>query len=280
MPAPQRNRAQLALACIIAIATIAGCNSAQSNNGVLPQSQPGGGNTIARADATATPAPTPTPTPTATPTPKPTPFPTYPGYIHLYQGAVIGKPNMFVPHRGDAWPGSSSGTAGQPIDGITCNPTMTENQFHIHAYVGVLVNGMQYAVPDSIGMNGFGPVSNGFVNAAYCFYAIHTHDASGMIHMEAASSTPNTGSMYTLGNLLDIWDQPLTASGFAGFPGTVQIYYAPRPAVNTTYVSGYQLYTGDPYQIPLYTHTVVWIEVGPPYYDASQLPQVRFYTQY
>lgn len=223
---------------------------------------------------------------TASPTASPSPFPTYPGYIHLYQGAVIGKAAMFQPTRGDAWPGTSAGSAGQPVDGLSCYPTMTENQFHIHAFVGVLVNGVQYAVPDSIGMNGWGPLYNGFVNAAYCFYQLHTHDASGMVHNEAASTTPNSGTMFTFGEFLDIWDHQLSGNGLsngtAPLTGITRVFVAARPPVNTQYVAGYVENT-DPStwgQIPFYTHTAIWIEIGPPYVEAANLPKIRYYTEY
>lgn len=222
----------------------------------------------------------------ATTTATPSPFPTYPGYIHLYQGAVIGKASMFQPPRGDAWPGTAQGKAGQPIDGLDCLPTMTENQFHIHAFVGILYKGMQYALPDSIGMNGYGPLYNGFVNAAYCYYQIHTHDASGMVHNEAASTTTNSGSMFTLGEFLDIWDHQLSSSGLsngtAPLSGTTRVFVAARPKVNTQYVAGYVENTSPSTwrSIRFYTHTSIWIEIGPPYVSAAQLPYIRYYTEY
>lgn len=258
----------------------AGCsNSGQavSSSGVVPQAPING---AAISTATMSPSPVPSATASATPTPKPTAFPTYPGYINLYKGAVIGAPKMFVPTRGDAWPGTAKGTAGQPIDGISCNSTMVENMYHVHAFLGVLVNGKQYAVPDSIGMNGWGPLVNGFSNSAYCFYAVHTHDASGLIHMESASTQPLSSTEFTLGNLLHIWDQSLTSTGFAEFPGMTRVFVAPRPPMGSLYVSGYTEYTGDPYAIPFYSHTAVWIEVGPPWVEAAALPKIRFYIEY
>ena len=280
--APQRLMPVLWCALVLSAAGCAGNGQATPPTGAGPQTL----SDTVTSSASPSPAPSttpvgsPTPTPTATPVPTPTPFTNYPGYIHLIQGGVIGAPKMFTPTRGDAWPGTAQGTAGQPIDGITCKQTMTENQYHVHAFVGVLVNGRQYATPDSIGMNGWGPLINVFVNAAKCFYDIHTHDATGMIHIEAAQTLPYSATLYTLGNLLDIWDQPLTSTGFAQFSGMTRIFYVPRPPVNTQYVYGWTEYTGDPYQIPIYTHTAIWIEVGPPWVEAAQLPKIRYYTEY
>ncbi len=202
---------------------------------------------------------------------QPSPLPTT---IVLASGRTIGQPNVFAPPRGD----TSNGGTGQPVDGIPCG-NMVDNQFHVHSFVGVLVNGMQPAIPDSIGLHGPGPLINGFVNSANCFYEIHTHDASGMVHQEAATSVTDAGSVFTLGDFLDIWGQTLTANGFGPFSGLVQVDVA-RPPLRQQYVGNYSAYSGDPTQIPLYSHEAIWIQVGEPYRTPSQLPTVRFYTEY
>ena len=33
-------------------------------------------------------------------------------------------------------------------------------------------------------------------------------------------------------------------------------------------------------QVPLYSHTAVWVEIGSPVLTAKQLPSVTFYTEY
>lgn len=251
-------------------ATAAGCSSVGGSGGsqLVPQQTQ---RDIAQATAA---------------TAAPSPFPTYPGYIHLVQGAVIGKAGMFQPKRGDAWPGSSAGTAGQPVDGLSCLKTMTENQFHVHAFLGILYKGVEYALPDSIGMNGFGPLYNGYVNAAYCYYQLHTHDASGIVHNEAASSTPDTGTMFTLGEFLDIWDHQLSGNGLTNgtvpLAGITRVFVAAHPKPGTTYVAGYVENTAPSswHSIPLYSHTSIWIEIGPPYVEASKLPYIRYYMEY
>ena len=57
-----------------------------------------------------------------------------------------------------------------------------------------------------------------------CLYWIHTHDASGIIHVEAPDLHPPGGGPYTLGMLFDIWGQPLGADSIAGFKGPVTAY--------------------------------------------------------
>ncbi len=248
-PAPQA-----VLLGLIAVA-FASCSSGAPGFNPLPRA---GNSGSLRPEAAATLVPSP-----------------LPSTIILQQGKTTGQPGAFTPPRGD----TPSGGAGQSVDGISCLQYMVDNQFHVHSFVGILVNGMEPAIPDSIGMHGPGPLVNGFVNSAHCFYQIHTHDASGMVHQEAASTVTDSGSLFTLGNFLDIWGQTLTSSGFGPFTGIVQVDVA-RPPLRTLYVKNYAVYTGDPNQIPLYSHEVIWIQVGQPYRAANQLPTIRFYTEY
>ncbi len=261
------------LALVGALGTLSACSSPGTTSG-LPQADQGGApqSSIRGSDATATPAPSPTPITT----PSPTPGPTLPPVVVLGSGYVNGAADRFTPPRGD----SSTGGTGAPVDGkITCNKYMVENQFHIHSYVGVLVNGQWYATPDSIGMVNPAPPVNGYVNKAQCFYYIHTHDASGVIHQEKGSKEPLSGSLYTLGNLIDVWGQPLGANNLGSFTGIVRTFVA-TTALRNQYTSGFTEFAGDPNTISLYSHEAIFIEVGPPYVEAANLPTIRFSTEY
>ncbi|MFY9720772.1 MAG: hypothetical protein WAK16_14120, partial [Candidatus Cybelea sp.] len=85
-----------------------------------------------------------------------------------------------------------------------------------------------------------------------CLYWIHTHDGSGVIHLEAPDLAPPQGGPYTLGMLFDIWGQPLQPDDVAGLKGTV-----------TTYVNG-EKYAGDLRTIPLLSHQQIVLEIGTP----------------
>jgi hypothetical protein len=204
----------------------------------------------------------------ATPTPMPS-------TIVLKSGAVIGADNRFTPNDGDA----SSGGNGQTVDGIPCASSMVENKYHVHAFVGILVNKLQIGVPDAVGLYQYGPDVNGYTNAAKCFYYIHTHDATGMIHIESPSTASLGSSIFTLKNLLDVWGMGLSSSAFGPFAGTVHVFVATTPLRNI-YSGTYAAFTGDPHTIKLYSHEAIWIEVGSSYFTASQLPKIRFYTEY
>ncbi len=118
---------------------------------------------------------------------------------------------------------------------------MEELSYHVHAHLNIFIEGKQVNLPAQIG------IPNG-----ECVYWLHTHDLSGVIHIEAPEKRT-----FQLGTLFDIWGQPLSAIQVASYT-TDSIH------TFTFYVNG-QEYTGDPRQIPLEAHTNIDIELGPPY---------------
>lgn len=65
---------------------------------------------------------------------------------------------------------------------------MSESNYHVHAFVGIIVNGKQIALPDGLGMKSPGADSGGVTSTASCFYYLHTHEASGVVHIEDPSN--------------------------------------------------------------------------------------------
>lgn len=146
-----------------------------------------------------------------------------------------------------ATPASSAAPTGQTVDGIQCQ-TQEQALFHIHAHLAIFVNGQQRAVPPGIGIPNAqiqSTQSGPFAVGGSCFYWLHTHATDGVIHVESPVQR-----VYTLGNVFDIWGQPLGATRVAGDSGTV-----------IAYVNG-QRYDGDPRQIPLTAHAVIQLDVG------------------
>lgn len=142
---------------------------------------------------------------------------------------------------------SPHGGAGQPISGVSC---IVSAASHVHAHLSLFVRGEQIAIPAGVGI--VNPVvTNGYVNfdRNKCFYEIHTHDATGIIHLH-----PNAGHgrPLTLGQLFGVWGRTLSREDVAGNAGSVIAY------VNQ------QLYTGDLGSIVLSDHTQVTLEVGRP----------------
>ena len=215
-------------------------------------------------------APSPSPSPAPSPTPTPLVKP-----VVLSPGAVIGEDNQFTPNDGD----TASGGNGRQIDGIPCAPSMTENMYHVHAYLGIIVNGTRIAVPDQIGLNVPGPIQSGFTATAQCYYEIHTHDASGMIHIESPSTAALGSSIYTLGTMLDVWGMPVGPNAVGPFNGSVRTF-VDRVPLKTLTANSYTEYAGDPNTIPLYSHEAIWLEIGPVYVLPPNIPAVDFYTEY
>ena len=197
-------------------------------------------------------------------------------------GYTYGTDNKFMPNDGD----SPTGGNGLPISTISGKNTLTcgvmstaSNVYHIHFYFGVLVNGVAYSTPDAIGIDVPGPEdSKGGTNSGKCFYSIHTHDASGLVHIETTLMTSYNSVIYYLGDFLKVWGQPISTTSFAGFTGPVSIYVAPPrglpPTANFQYSGTYTKYTGDPHTIPLKSHESIWVEVG----SVVTPPIVHFYT--
>lgn len=130
------------------------------------------------------------------------------------------------------------GGHGQLVDGIPCGPTeMTK--VHVHSHLTLIVGRQVVAVPIGVGI----VHRNGNADDA-CIYWLHTHDNTGLLHVEAASGE------YSLGQFFDIWGVPLGRNGFVSFHGPV-----------IAVVDG-RRWTGDPRAIPLKPHSRIVLSIG------------------
>jgi hypothetical protein len=127
--------------------------------------------------------------------------------------------------------------AGEPVDGIPC--WQGSVSYHVHAHLTIVDAGRSVPIPANIGIR------------RNCFYWLHTHDDSGVIHIEAPHRLRPL-----LGEFFDIWGQALTPHQVDG----VTVAWRRIRA----YVDG-RLLPGNPRNIPLRAHTTVTIEIGPPY---------------
>jgi hypothetical protein len=113
--------------------------------------------------------------------------------------------------------------------------------FHIHPYVRIIINGENISIPAAIGIRN--PIyANGVAGGSSnsCFEPLHTHDSSGVIHIESGTNTT-----YTLGDFFKVWNATY---------GTVVIDGAKHPVVfNSTDILGFK---ADP------THKVVVLVDG------------------
>lgn len=157
----------------------------------------------------------------------------------LEQGKPLGK-TMFEP--GD----TAKGGNGQPVDGIE-GSSREMLKTHFHAHLALFHGGEQVAIPYGIGIVKPFKVDRGFVGEGSGYYWLHTHDATGIIHIEAPDERP-----FTLGNFFDIWGEPLAKNNVAGLRGKVRAY-----------VDG-KLFSGDPRSIVLKPHEQITLVVGEP----------------
>lgn len=306
-----------AFVTLVLVVTLAACGGRGGAGGPLP-SAPSSNSEAASAGSlssstvtTTTTTPTPSPKPSATPfawawdiagegaTPKPyktyhvlgNQFKTTNRDIDTQKGDYDG--DLMPTDPGAKYGGGGQGPAGTKIDNISCDTTMSSH-YHIHAFIGLFVNGNQIVIPDGIGMyhaGGDQVDSAGWPNQevyAFCYYHIHAHDASGMIHMEDPNPLNYTynQAMFTTGQLFDIWGVKATTTQFGPFLGAVTVYTSGQfsrahQCFNGTWCNRvganmYTKYTGDYTKIPLYSHEVIWIEVGSGNPPVTYLPGVSF----
>ena len=127
-----------------------------------------------------------------------------------------------------------------PIDGIQCN-NMEQSVFHIHAHLNIFINGQNYTVPAQIGIT------------STCLYWLHTHDETGIIHIESPIH-----QNYTLGQFFDIWKK--------NFSNT-QIFNNTVSGANplNVYVNGTKAPNGTNFKdIVLHAHDVITVVYGKP----------------
>jgi len=75
-----------------------------------------------------------------------------------------------------------------PVDGIPCDH-LEHTRFHLHTHIDIFVDGKAITIPKNIG-----------IVPGECLHWIHTHDETGIIHMESPINFN-----YTLGVFFDIW---------------------------------------------------------------------------
>ena len=137
---------------------------------------------------------------------------------------------------------------GETVNGVQSNDN-EQVLFHIHAHLAIYVNGKQKLLPYGVGIvppyqlqqTASGP----FVVGGSKFYWLHTHDESGVIHIE--SPVQRT---FTLGDFFAEWRQPLSANQVGPDKGKV-----------TAYVNG-KKFSGNPASIPLTAHALIQLDVG------------------
>jgi hypothetical protein len=119
--------------------------------------------------------------------------------------------------------------------GVLNLPTQSDTAYHIHAVLRIYVNGQQVEVPAHIGIDPEGR-----------FLApLHTHDSSGVIHMEASQAYP-----FTLGQFFTIWGVEFTNAQLGA-------YVADAGHVLSVYVNGTHVSDAVGYVMKPHDHILV-----------------------
>ncbi len=113
-----------------------------------------------------------------------------------------------------------------------------ELAYHVHAHLDVFVNGAAITVPANIGID----------NVARVISPLHTHDSTGIIHVESAQ--PKT---FTLGQFFTEWGVRLNAT-------CVAVFCSPETPIKA-YVNG-ATYSGDLAQIEIKGRAEIALVVG------------------
>jgi hypothetical protein len=219
------------------LSTLAACGGGSSSHA---NTAAGGPDTPASPTTPTPPAPPPPPPPPPTTPADPSPPPELrlaAAYTEITETVNFSQPNW------PAW--SHTGTA--IVDGVGC--AKNEN-YHIHALISIYRNGVRLALPDSIG------------RGSGCNYEMHTHDGSGVAHIE--TDVPKT---FTLGQFFSLWNQPLSASAAAGLPGTPTYYVVENETITRV--------STDPAAITLAGHKEVVIVTGTP---PAEIPRYHWST--
>lgn len=141
--------------------------------------------------------------------------------------------------------GGGTAVANPARAGITCDTAehVRGGDHHYHAHLTILYQGTELNVPGQIGIPADGT----------CIYWLHTHDTSGVIHIEAPATRDHG---FTLGQFFSVWGKPISKTQVA------QIKLGKDDKL-VMYVDG-KPYTGDPASIKLGAHTQIVLEITPP----------------
>ena len=110
--------------------------------------------------------------------------------------------------------------------------------FHIHQHLDVFVNGKKVTVPQFIGID-----DGSFITE------LHTHDATGIMHVESAQTKP-----YTLGQFVSVWGVRLSKQCIGG--------YCAGPGKPLRFYLNGKRYLSDPNNLILKNHQEIAIVYG------------------
>jgi hypothetical protein len=155
-------------------------------------------------------------------------------FVGLVMACIIALPPISLSF---AFSSSSSLT----IDGITCDKA-EHFVSHIHTHLDIFINGKEVVVPSNIG-----------IIPGNCIYWLHTHDDTGVIHIESPDDRT-----FTLGQFFQIWGETFNNNrifdNLVDDNNTLSVYANGKKVDSKT----------DYRQIPLNEHDEIAIIYGKP----------------
>lgn len=144
---------------------------------------------------------------------------------------------------------------GQNVDGMQCYP-QEATQMHLHVTLDIVVDGTQGQVPPGLGFvapRSTGIPALGFSGSTQCIYPVHVHYPDNQVHVESPIAR-----RYTLGEVFDLWGEPLSKTQFLGYHSDA----THAIAFGFSFTSGkgpFQPYLDDPRNLPLLDNETIKI---------------------
>jgi len=129
-----------------------------------------------------------------------------------------------------------------PVDNIYCDQ-LEQSAYHVHAHLTIFFDGKVVPVAQGVGIATT-------QQSVSCYYWLHTHDNTGVVHIESPA-----GRSFTLGNFFDIWGGQFQQ---LGYPSQLDLSSGWQ-----AYVNG-KPYKGDFHEIPLGAHTLITLAYNSP----------------
>jgi hypothetical protein len=153
--------------------------------------------------------------------------------------AAAGSPASTSAPGAGQWAAPADVEAGVKAAGLQML-TAEGTALHIHQHLSVTVDGAPVVVPADLGID----------QAQQRISPIHTHDESGIIHVESP-----TVQTFTLGQVFDEWQQKLA-------PGRIGAYQDGSDGQTVTVFVDGKTFTADPRSIALTSHEDIDIVVA------------------
>jgi len=155
-------------------------------------------------------------------------------------GAVVGAIALFgglSPSTNNNISTTGTSQMAPPVNNVQCNVN-EQLAFHIHAHLSMYIDGQSVPLPGQIGITNT------------CYYWLHTHDASGIIHMESPIQTT-----FTLGTFLQLWRHEFSQLQYQNQLSSTEGW--------KVYIDG-KPYTGDFNKIDLKAHELITLAYNSP----------------